>query len=436
MTIISKLIRPFTVQFRKSDLGPVSQLYYDVALNIITFLFMKSILFTVLAVFFTYYFQAALLCVLLPGYVFSYMLLKQSRTAASGQLLMIIEHVQVLTLGIFLGPSSGVYIFCFIYVVLAFFLFRDHYYIQRWGWVSISMLTFIVFPNYFSANLHLLPISAHPITQLLIICIAIVLISSILFMLQMLNHRCVNRLEVLYHEEEEQHQLTVDRLTYQHLFQNIVSGIADETRNPLAAIYNRIELMEGGSVDDSTEELIELVEQKLKRIVTLTQSMLKYSSAPSSQDKLDVNSIIYSVLNSLQDVITETNALVLQDMKSLPHIVGDSEKMFQVIYNVILNALESFNDTTQNEISIKTGVIDDEAFILVSDNGEGIEPSIYRSIFMPFFTTKSNRSGLGLAIAVQNVALFGGKILVESNQGFGTSFRIVIPIRRKGFKKV
>jgi signal transduction histidine kinase len=429
MRLFHRLYQFLAVPRVQSELGAMSRLYFDVTSTIIKYLFVKSLVFSVLALFLGYFIHAVVLALFLPIYVFSNSLLKRDKIADAGNILMAVEHIYVCYLSVFLGAKSGVFLFCFIYVVLAFFLFRDQHTRQRWLWVGISIGVALFLPNIYSNSHLLLPVSNHPYAQLVVMCISILLLSSILIMLQTLNSRCVNRLEVLYQEEEDQHQRTVDRLTYQHLFQNIVSGIADEIRNPLAAIFGRIEIMERDSKSATRDELIDLIEHKLQRIVRLTQSMLEYSSAPKSVAEIDVNGVLRDVINSLNNRITENTVSTVNDIKPLPKITGDSDKLFQVFYNIILNALESFSGADRNELALKTGVIEGSIFVLVTDNGCGIERGHYRSIFRPFFSTKQNRSGLGLAIAVQNIALFGGRISVESNQGFGTSIRVVIPIR-------
>lgn len=105
-------------------------------------------------------------------------------------------------------------------------------------------------------------------------------------------------------------------------------------------------------------------------------------------------------------------------------IMVDSELLEQALINLIRNSIDALSGRGNASIQLAHRVTsDDRSVITITDNGEGIEPDKLESIFIPFFTTKKNGSGIGLAITKQIVLLHGGSIRVNSGQ-WGTVFEI------------
>jgi signal transduction histidine kinase len=104
----------------------------------------------------------------------------------------------------------------------------------------------------------------------------------------------------------------------------------------------------------------------------------------------------------------------------------DAELMERVFYNLILNAAQA--TPPGGEVTVKTRPVRASVEIAVIDRGIGIEPAQLENIFNPFFTTKKDGVGLGLAIVSKIVDLHGGKIAVESQPGKGSIFRIFLPV--------
>ena len=98
--------------------------------------------------------------------------------------------------------------------------------------------------------------------------------------------------------------------------------------------------------------------------------------------------------------------------------------MERVIYNLLLNAAQA--SPPRSTVTVKTRQIDDTAEIAVLDVGSGIDVSHLENIFNPFFTTKRDGVGLGLAIVSKIVDEHGGRITVESEVGHGTVFRVYL----------
>jgi two-component system sensor histidine kinase HydH len=112
----------------------------------------------------------------------------------------------------------------------------------------------------------------------------------------------------------------------------------------------------------------------------------------------------------------------------IPPFRFDAELMERVFYNLILNAVQA--TPAGGTVTVKTRAAEGCAEIAVIDRGAGIEPKHLGTIFNPFFTTKPQGVGLGLAIVFKIVDEHGGKIAVESEPGKGSVFRVLLPMDR------
>jgi two-component system sensor histidine kinase HydH len=107
----------------------------------------------------------------------------------------------------------------------------------------------------------------------------------------------------------------------------------------------------------------------------------------------------------------------------------DAELMERVFYNLLLNAAQA--SAEEGAITVKTRAVNGTAEVAVIDRGPGVDPKIMEQIFNPFFTTKPDGVGLGLAIVSKIVDEHGGRITVESEPAKGTVFRVYLPIQPK-----
>ncbi|WP_425457438.1 sensor histidine kinase [Bacillus marasmi] len=112
----------------------------------------------------------------------------------------------------------------------------------------------------------------------------------------------------------------------------------------------------------------------------------------------------------------------------------DAKQVKQVLVNLIKNAIEAITENQSNEkgkICINTEAIEDKAVIWIEDNGIGMKKETVDNLFVPFYSTKVEGTGLGLTVCKNIIEEHGGNIIVSSTLGLGTSFRIELPIYKK-----
>jgi two-component system NtrC family sensor kinase len=151
-----------------------------------------------------------------------------------------------------------------------------------------------------------------------------------------------------------------------------------------------------------------------------------------SQEQVDINKTLNSTVDFLENESRYRNIDIQVDPQSdLPEITSDSSQLQQVFLNIINNAIDAIGKN--GEIHIKTSFLTKrkEIKIEINDNGPGIPKEDITKIFDPFYTTKEvgKGTGLGLSIVYSIIEKLGGRIMVASEVGQGTTFTIYLPLK-------
>lgn len=152
-------------------------------------------------------------------------------------------------------------------------------------------------------------------------------------------------------------------------------------------------------------------------------------------ERVDMNELTAEVLSMmLPDALRRKVAIQSMLEPGLPRIPADRLQLQQVLLNLIDNALDALDDTParSRRLQVFTESQDDENVkVVVLDNGGGIDPLQSDRLFDSFFTTKSDRLGLGLSMARAIVHMHGGEIWVEGRPAGGTAFIFTVPLSQK-----
>jgi two-component system, NtrC family, sensor kinase len=222
----------------------------------------------------------------------------------------------------------------------------------------------------------------------------------------------------------------------------LASGVAHEINNPLAIIMAtsgviRDMLNPDFGLDQSPEAIrkelatIDTAAVRVKGITHKLQDMGR--SRILSSTYCDVNALIDETLLRLKKVEFKTKHIetVTRYSPDLPQIPGEPNSLRQVFGNILINAADAIDQ--KGGITITTGMQEDMVSVTIADTGKGIPLDNLKRIFNPFFTTKGagRGTGLGLSIAASIVKYMGGTIKVNSVQGKGSSFTILLPIKER-----
>jgi two-component system NtrC family sensor kinase len=213
----------------------------------------------------------------------------------------------------------------------------------------------------------------------------------------------------------------------------LVSGVAHEVNNPLAAILGFTDLLlENPDVPTSAREDLQIILQETQRTKVLVQDLLSFArQRPVQRELVQINAILRQTIKLRSYDFASHGVEVVEDFEeSLVPALGDSQQLQQVFLNILNNAYDAVQEAGQRgRIGIKTHRQDDSIEVAISDNGTGISDP--QRIFDPFYTTKQagKGTGLGLSICYGIVRAHGGEIQCWNNESSrGSTFVVRIPV--------
>jgi PAS domain S-box-containing protein len=213
----------------------------------------------------------------------------------------------------------------------------------------------------------------------------------------------------------------------------LAAGVAHEINNPLGGILNCLYNLRKGTLSPSRqEEYWASMEDGVRRVQKIVRQLLDFSQQHEPAFALtDINHVVDRVL-VLTTHLFSPNRIVLETGfgQGLPNVMVDRHMIEQVLMNLVLNAVQAMKDG--GVLTIRTSVVEGICVVEVRDTGSGIPPTVLPRIFDPFFSTKSEGegTGLGLSVSLGIVERHGGKILVDSEVGKGTTFTLCLPVSR------
>ncbi|MBC8204880.1 ATP-binding protein [bacterium] len=220
----------------------------------------------------------------------------------------------------------------------------------------------------------------------------------------------------------------------------LATGLAHEINNPLAVISadqtNISDIISGYPQDlkdmGEIRESLERCGRQIQRCKSITTKMLQFGRKRDTElQPTDLSQCLQEIKTLLERQAAVRNVeLILNVEENLPEVLLDSVELEQVMVNLINNSLQALN--RGGYVKVSAFRQRDELVIEVSDNGSGIPQRDLDRIFEPFFTTKpiGEGTGLGLSVCYGLVQSWGGTITAESEQGKGTSMRIVLPLKK------
>lgn len=215
------------------------------------------------------------------------------------------------------------------------------------------------------------------------------------------------------------------------------STVSHELRSPLAMIKEATNLvLDGvlGPVNDEQKEMLDIAKNSIARLGRLVNNVLAYQKMEARKTEYDF------VENDVNEVVKEANIgailfagerkadLVMDLGTDLPRITFDTDKIMQVLINLMANAIKY---SERGPVVVRTRLENGDIHVCVQDSGQGIHPDDMEDIFTPFSQGKGRRkggTGLGLAIAKEIVLAHQGKIWVESESGKGSTFHFTLPV--------
>jgi signal transduction histidine kinase len=213
----------------------------------------------------------------------------------------------------------------------------------------------------------------------------------------------------------------------------LVSGVAHEVNNPLAAILGFTDLLlENPEVPPSAQEDLKIILQETQRTKDIVQDLLSFArQRPVQRELVQVHSVLRQTIKLRSYDFASHGVEVTEEFEEeLPPALGDVQQLQQVFLNILNNAYDAVQETgRRGQIKIHTRRQGEMIEVTITDNGTGITDT--QRIFDPFYTTKQagKGTGLGLSICYGIVRAHGGEIQCWNNEdGAGSTFVVRIPV--------
>ncbi|MEW6078024.1 MAG: ATP-binding protein [Thermodesulfobacteriota bacterium] len=212
------------------------------------------------------------------------------------------------------------------------------------------------------------------------------------------------------------------------------AGVAHEINNPLTTILTSAMLIqEEMEPDNPIYEEIKTIAKEALRCRKIVKSLLEFArQTPTTRTAGSINDVGRESHTLTRKHGAFHDVTVTADLAGdLPLVDIDKDQMQQALINLMMNAIEA--TPPGGRVSLSTRFLPDEdtVEVTVTDTGKGIDPENADKVFEPFFTTRSDGNGLGLAITHGIIEQHGGTITFDSKPGEGTCFRIRLPIYKE-----
>ena len=236
-------------------------------------------------------------------------------------------------------------------------------------------------------------------------------------------------------EIERLHNTQMSRAEHLATLGELAAGLAHEIRNPLAGIAGVMDIIGRDLPEKSpARDVLKEVRQEVMRVNRIVSDLLETARPkPAEYRAADLNATAeHAVIFARQQALSQPVMVELHKYDGQLLVEHDTGQIHQVLLNLMLNAIQAMDEAEAGPgvVDVDISTRDGKAVVSVRDTGKGIKPENLANIFRPFYTTKGHGTGLGLSLARRIVEDHGGKILVESEVGKGSTFEVMLPVRR------
>jgi two-component system NtrC family sensor kinase len=213
----------------------------------------------------------------------------------------------------------------------------------------------------------------------------------------------------------------------------LAAGVAHEINNPLTGVLTFAYLMrEKPNMDEQDRQDLDLIIHETTRAADIVRGLLDFARERAAiKEPLEINEVIRRTTRLIRNQKLFDQIVIEEDLKDgLPDVDGDMNQLQQVFLNLSLNACEAMPGG--GKLTIISRSEDGKVAVTLADSGCGIKKEHFDKIFEPFFTTKpvGKGTGLGLSVSYGIVEQHGGTLEVESEEGKGATFTILLPAVR------
>ena len=220
----------------------------------------------------------------------------------------------------------------------------------------------------------------------------------------------------------------------------LAAGVAHEINNPLAYVMANLDFArEALGGDERAREALDDASEGVRRVAQIVRD-LKLFSRPDAEREgaVDLREVLRTSIKMSMNEIRHRARLV-EELDAVPHVWANEARLGQVFLNLLINAAQAIPEghAGEDKITVRLRASGEDVVVEVQDTGAGMSAEVRQRIFDPFFTTKpvGIGTGLGLSICHGIVSAAGGTIVVETEPGRGSIFRVTLPASTGGALK-
>lgn len=208
--------------------------------------------------------------------------------------------------------------------------------------------------------------------------------------------------------------------------ETVGAKVAHELKNPLAAVKGLLQLERGRAVDERSKRRFEVMAKGVARMETILHDYLSFARPfePLHATDVDLKDIVEDVVDLLEGRATSAGVVLRVEGQAVP-MRCDPVRMREALLNLASNAVEA--TAVGGVVTLRTDVSDGSGRVSVEDTGVGMTAPVLERVGTPFFTTRTEGTGLGIALARSIISQHGGDLSFESAPELGTTARIVFP---------
>ncbi|SDL57856.1 Signal transduction histidine kinase [Maridesulfovibrio ferrireducens] len=240
-----------------------------------------------------------------------------------------------------------------------------------------------------------------------------------------MSHIMVMHRDITERTHREKHQNQRDKLA---VIGEMSTYLAHEIRNPLFAIGGFANsLFKSSCLNEKDREKVQIIVEETKRLDRLLTNMLNFvRSSHTSRKELDIVSVVQGAAELMSIGYGQQGYRIeVCSVSPLPNVLGDEDALKQCIVNLIKNAVEAMPEG--GDITLSLDLHDGDVVLQVTDTGVGMNDHEQDRVFNPFYSTKEDGSGLGLAMIKKIVEELGGRVELASKPGHGTTVSLFLP---------
>ena len=239
------------------------------------------------------------------------------------------------------------------------------------------------------------------------------------------------------------------RIQRQDCLGTLAGGIAHDLNNILQPVAMSVEMLQESRKDSESHEILDMMAGNLRRASELIRHILKFTVGSRSEPAIvELEPLFKEVGNIIRQSFPKTIRFKMSVPEDLGAVLGDATQIEQILLNLCVNARDAMPSGGKLQLLAENIFVDQELAsrhpgaqdgnyvkISISDTGDGIPLPIRKKIFEPFFTTKGPESGTGLGLSTVHgiVQTHGGFLVLETEEGQGTTFEVYLPSFRAAY---